>query len=84
MIAYYEAESQQPPGFLLAELATAHKISADNLIGLKDVSETRSPRHALPLERLQKILDLPAGDQGTVPKLLYALHVAHARTAPRR
>ena len=33
VIAYYEAESTQPPGALLADLARTLKVSADELLG---------------------------------------------------
>jgi transcriptional regulator with XRE-family HTH domain len=35
VIAYYETESQQSPGALLAELAQALRVSTDELLGLK-------------------------------------------------
>lgn len=83
VIAYYETESQQPPGALLAELAQALQVSADELLGLKPVVEKRSPQRARLLKRLEKITDLPATDQRTVLKLLDALHAARRRIRPR-
>lgn len=83
VIAYYETESQQPPGALLADLATALEVSTDELLGLKAVAEKRSPRRARLLKRLQKIEDLPAVDQRIVLRLLDALHAARARTGGR-
>lgn len=83
VIAYYETESRQPPGALLADLATALKVSTDELLGLKASTERRSPKRARLLKRLQKIEDLPAVDQRTVLRLLDALHAARARTAGR-
>jgi transcriptional regulator with XRE-family HTH domain len=84
VVAYYETESQQPPGALLVDLAQALKVSSDELLGLKPISEKRSPRTARLLKRLQKIEDLPTADQRTVLKLLDALHAARQRTQPRR
>jgi transcriptional regulator with XRE-family HTH domain len=46
VIAYYEAESDQPPGALLAVLARTLKVSADELLGLKPVKDKTSPRSA--------------------------------------
>jgi hypothetical protein len=83
VIAYYETESHQPPGALLADLATALRVSADELLGLKAITERRSPKRARLLKRLQKVEDLPAIDQRTVLKLLDALYGARARTAGR-
>lgn len=84
VVAYYETESQQPPGALLVDLAQALKVSSDELLGLKPLTEKRSPRAARLLKRLQKIEDLPAADQRTVLKLLDALHAARQRERPRR
>lgn len=82
-MAHYEADGAQPPGALLADLATVLKVSTDELLGLKAVAEKRSPKHARLLKRLQKIQDLPAVDQRTDLKLLDALHAARARTTTR-
>jgi transcriptional regulator with XRE-family HTH domain len=84
VIAYYETESQQPPGALLAALAQALTVSADELLGLKPVTTKRSPRTARLLKRLEKIEELPAADQRTVLKLLDALHAARERTRRRK
>jgi hypothetical protein len=54
VIAYYETESQQPPGALLADLATALKVSADELLGLRAIAEKRSPNRARLLKRLPR------------------------------
>lgn len=83
VIAYYEAESDQPPGALLADLARALRVSADELLGLKPVIEKTPPRTARLRKRLQKVEALPAADQRTVLKLVDALHETHRRTRPR-
>jgi transcriptional regulator with XRE-family HTH domain len=80
VIAYYEGEEAQPPGAMLADLAQALHVSADELLGLKPVTAKRSQRAARLLKRLQKIEELPATDQRTVLKLLDALHAARERT----
>jgi ribosome-binding protein aMBF1 (putative translation factor) len=41
---YYEVQSAQPPGALLVDLARALKVSTDELLGVKPVRETLSPR----------------------------------------
>jgi transcriptional regulator with XRE-family HTH domain len=83
VIAYYESEDAQPPGAMLADLAQALKVSADELLGLKPVTEKRAPKTARLLKRLQKIADLPAADQRTVLRLLDALHAARQRERPQ-
>jgi transcriptional regulator with XRE-family HTH domain len=46
VVAYYEADGAQPPGALLADLARALKVSADELLGLKAVTEKTTPKAA--------------------------------------
>ena len=84
VIAYYEGEGGQPPGALLADLARTLKVSADELFGLKAVTEKTPPKTARLLKRLQKITDLPPADQRTVLKLLDALHESRQRTSRPR
>jgi transcriptional regulator with XRE-family HTH domain len=83
VIAYYEAESTQPPGALLADLARTLRVSADQLLGLTPLGETTPPKTARLLKRLQKIAELPPADQRTVLKLVDALHAARLRERPR-
>lgn len=83
VIAYYEGEDAQPPGSMLADLARALKVSADELLGLEAMAEKPAPKTARLLKRLQKIADLPAVDQRTVLKLLDALHAARLRVRPK-
>lgn len=83
MIAYYEAESDQPPGALLVDLAQALKVSADELLGLKPATEKTPPRTARLRKRLQLVEQLPAVDQRTVLKLVEALAEARRQTRTR-
>src|SRR5437763_1466762 len=55
VIAYYETESEQPPGALLADLAKTLRVSADVLLGLKPVKDGTSPNTARLLKRLKKV-----------------------------
>lgn len=80
VIAYYEAESDQPPGALLVDLAHALKITTDELLGVTPATAKLAPKTARLLKRLQKIADLPPADQRTVLKLLDALHESRQRT----
>lgn len=84
VVAYYEGEGGQPPGALLADLSRVLKVTADELLGLKPVTEKPTPKTARLLKRLRKIEELPAVDQRTVLKLLDALHTARGRTARAR
>jgi transcriptional regulator with XRE-family HTH domain len=73
VIAYYETETEQPPGALLVDLAKALRVSADVLLGLKAVKDGTSPRTARLLKRLRKVEELPAADRRAVLKLVDAL-----------
>jgi transcriptional regulator with XRE-family HTH domain len=59
VIAYYETESEQPPGALLVDLAKALKVSADELLGVKPAKEKATPKRARLLKRLQRVEQLP-------------------------
>ncbi|MGQ0715342.1 MAG: helix-turn-helix domain-containing protein [Gemmatimonadaceae bacterium] len=80
VIAYYEAQSAQPPGALLVDLARALAVSADELLGMKPVRETVSPRTARLLKRLRRIEELPPADQRAVLKLVDAMLETRRRT----
>lgn len=83
MIVYYEAESDQPPGALLVDLAQALKVAVDELLGLKTAAENAQPRPACLRKRLQLVEQLPAADQRTVLKLVEALAEARRSAKPR-
>ena len=82
MVAYYELESAQPPGALLADFARALKVSADELLGLMPPPPRVSPRTARLLKRLQRIEELPPADQRAVLKLVDAMLDTRRRSAP--
>jgi len=73
VIAYYEADGAQPPGALLAELARALKVSADELLGLEPLKDQTKPRTARLLKRLRKVEDLAPADQRAVLKIVDGL-----------
>lgn len=83
MIAYYEAESDQPPGALLVDLAQPLKVSADELLGLKPTTEKTPPRAGRLRKRLQLVERLSAADQRTVIKPVEALAEARRQTRAR-
>lgn len=82
VVAYYEAESAQPPGALLVDLARALRVSTDELLGVKAVSDKLSPKTARLLKRLQRIEELPPADQRAVLKLVDAMLDTRRRSAP--
>lgn len=82
VIAYYEVQSAQPPGALLVDLARALKVSTDELLGVKPVRETLSPKTARLLKRLRRIEELPPADQRAVLKLVDAMIDTRRRATP--
>ncbi len=73
VIAYYEQDQAQPPGPLLAELALALRVSADELLGLEPVREKATPGVARLRKRLRQVEQLPKADQQAVLKFVDAL-----------
>lgn len=55
VIAYYEGETSYPPAHLVSPLAKALNVSTDELLGLKEAKETRSPDFAALWRRLKVI-----------------------------
>jgi transcriptional regulator with XRE-family HTH domain len=82
MIAYYERDDAQPPGAILVELARTLKVSTDELLGVKPLSEKTSPKTARLLKRLRRVEELPPADQRAVLKLVDAMLETRRRTAP--
>ena len=80
MIAYHERDDAQPPGAMLAPLATALRVTTDELLGLAPLTETMRPRTARLMKRLQQIEELPAAEQRAVLKMVDAL-LEHRRAA---
>lgn len=73
VIAYYELESTQPPGAMLAELAHALGVAVDELLGTKPLKEKLHPKTARLRKRLQRVEHLPPADQKAVLKFVDAL-----------
>lgn len=82
VIAYYERDDAQPPGAMLVDLARALKITTDELLGVKPVSDKLTPKTARLLKRLQRIEELPAADQRAVLKLVDAMIDTRRRSTP--
>ena len=81
MIAYYERDDAEPPGTMLAPLATALRVTTDELLGLAPFTETMRPRTARLMKRLQQIEELSATKQRAVLKMVDAL-LQHRRALP--
>ena len=75
-------QSAQPPGALLVALARALKVSTDELLGVKPVRETLSPKTARLLKRLGRVEELPPADQRAVLKLVDAMLDTRRRSTP--
>lgn len=73
VIAYYEHEDAQPPGALLVDLAKTFRVSADHLLGLKLPKETKSPKNARLMKRIEKLQKLPPTDLRFVLKMVDGL-----------
>jgi transcriptional regulator with XRE-family HTH domain len=83
MVAYYESTEAQPPGPLLPDLARALGVSLDQLLGMKAVRDTVSPRTARLVNRLRRIEELPPKDQKQILDHLDAL-IERNRNGRRR
>ena len=68
-------------GALLAELAIALPVSADELLRLKPVKQKASPKSARLLKGLQHVETPPAADQRAVLKFVDALVSSKKRSA---
>jgi transcriptional regulator with XRE-family HTH domain len=79
VIAYYEQDQAQPPGPLLADLAQALRVSADELLGLEPLREKTSPGVARLRKRLRLVEQLPKADQQAVLKFVEALAATKQR-----
>jgi len=73
MIAYYEVQTKHPPTHLILPLAKALRVSADELLGIKDIKHQLDPEHAALWRRLKKAEALPKRDQKALFHYLDAL-----------
>jgi transcriptional regulator with XRE-family HTH domain len=83
MLSECESGEIRLHGALLVRLATALKVSADEILGLKP-SDAPAPRSARLVRRLQRIEDLPASDRRSVLSILDALLEKHSRNGHNR
>ena len=69
MIAYYETESDHPPTNMLVGLATALKVSTDELLGIKAPKKNKQPDLRI-MRRLQQIEKLGSSKKRQVLHLI--------------
>lgn len=70
MVAYYEVQTDRPPAHLLAVIAKALGVSADQLLGLEEVPKRKPPINQQLLRTLKKIETLPPRDQGPLLRMI--------------
>jgi len=71
VIAYYEAESDNPPSNIVILLSKALNVSADELLGLNPASNHAQGQASLKItRRMKKIEELPAVEQKFILKAI--------------
>jgi transcriptional regulator with XRE-family HTH domain len=86
-ISYYENDDGVPPSSIVVVLAQALRVSADELLGLKQPPQARAisndddPETRRLWKRFQMVTQLPEKDQRAVIRLINSLA---AVTAPRQ
>lgn len=83
LVSNYERGAARLHGALVAGLAKALRVSADEILGLKDLPARNHVDGRL-LRRLERIEELPVADQRAVLKYLSALLERRARQKDSR
>jgi transcriptional regulator with XRE-family HTH domain len=77
VISYYETVADSAPGPIIAQLAQALEVSADELLGLKPPKKTRpvaeDPKTKRLWKKFQQVQKLPEKDQRAVIRLVNSL-----------
>ena len=87
LLSYYENVADHPPAAVIAELARALKVSADELLGLKPLRVDRSkpdPEARRLWKKFQQVLALPEKDRRAVLRLVSSLVDSKRRVGPER
>jgi len=80
-VAYYEAQTDRPPAKLLPAFARVLGVSADELLGLKAVSQRAGAKDTRVWRRCKKIEELPAKERRQLLQLIDAfLEREHLRS----
>ena len=69
MISYYEGHTEFPPSNLIADMAYALGVTADELLGMKKIKKTRKPDNRLQ-RRIQQIEKMSAKEKRQVIQIL--------------
>jgi len=80
-ISAYETVAEYPPTVVVAELAKALQVSADELLGLKPPKKTtrvEDPEVRRLWKKFQQVLRLPEKDRRAVIRLVNSLVAGHA------
>lgn len=62
MISHYEGQSEYPPAHILPKLAELLQVSADELLGIKQIKKTKKPDTRLQ-RRFQQVDKLPTKEK---------------------
>ena len=84
LLSYYENVADHPPAAVIAELARALKVSADELLGLKPLRVDRSkenPEARRLWRKFQQVMRLPEKDRRAVIRLVNSLVETKGRSA---
>ena len=73
VIAYYEGETDQPPGSLIVDLSRVLDVTTDELLGVKPYKQETDPKTARLMKRLKRITELSPANQRSVLRHLEAL-----------
>jgi transcriptional regulator with XRE-family HTH domain len=76
-ISYYENESKQPPAAILAQLADALGVSADQLLGISSARDQLVQHDTLLARKFLQAEELPAADRKTIAQVVDALIAKH-------
>ena len=82
VIVYYEVESDYPATHLVVPLAKALNVSVDELLGVKDIAETRNPQLAALWRKLKVLETFSEKDRKAV--LHYINMIAEKNKAERK
>ena len=73
MIAHYENKDCQIPANNIIKLANALKVSTDEILGTKKISETMTPEESKIWKKVKKIVDFSERDQQVVLQLISSM-----------
>ena len=82
VIAYYEGETNYPPAHLIVPLSKALGVSSDELLGMKQTQELRSPEFASLWRKLKVVETFNEQDKKAV--LHYVKTIADRNKSQRR